>query len=76
MISKELLGLLDLSGAQILYTHETTKVVVICRDQYLILVAFQVVVPCYKYFNNTQKLTIIDFVLYFHWNHFSQKEHY
>ena len=53
MIPKEFLGLGDLSGAQILYIHEVTKIVVIYEDKYLMLVIFQIVTPCLKGFDNS-----------------------
>ena len=40
MVSKELLGLVDLSGAQILCIHEMTKVVIIREDKHLVFAAF------------------------------------
>ena len=42
----------------------------------LMFAAFQVVAPCLKGFDDSQKLTIMGLVLYFRWNHFPQKECY
>ena len=39
MVSKELLGLADLSGAQALRIHETTEVIMLRKDENLMLVA-------------------------------------
>ena len=40
MVSKELLGPTDLSGAQNLCIYKTIEVVVVCEDENLMLVAF------------------------------------
>ena len=53
MVSRELLGLTDLSGAQTLCIHETTEVIVICEDENLMLGAFQVMAPCLKDFDDS-----------------------
>ena len=53
MVSGELLGPADLSGAQTLRTYEATKVVVVCEDKYLVLATFQIVMPCLKGFENS-----------------------
>ena len=76
MVLKEFLGLTNLSEAQILYIHEITKVVVICEDKHLVFIAFQVVALCFKSFDNSQKLTIIDFVLSLYKNQFFRKKSY
>ena len=53
MVSGELLGLADLSGAQTLRIHEATKVVVVCEDEHLVLATFQIVTPCLKGFDDS-----------------------
>ena len=45
MVSRELLGQADLSEAQVLYIHETIEVIVVRKDENLMLAAFQVVPP-------------------------------
>ena len=40
MVLKEFLGLINLSKAQIFYIYKATKVVVVCEDKHLVLVAF------------------------------------
>ena len=52
MVLRELLGQADLSGAQALCIHETTEVIVVRKDNNLILTAFQVVAPSLECFNN------------------------
>ena len=53
MVSRELLGLADLSEAQIFCIYKTTKIVVIYKDKQHVLVTFQVVVPCLESFGNS-----------------------
>ena len=53
MISKELLGPINLLKAQTFCIHEMTKVIVIYKDENLILAAFQVMMPCFEGFDNS-----------------------
>ena len=76
MVSEELLGLADLFEAQTLCIYETTKVIMVRKDENLMLSAFQIVTPHLKGFNNSQKFTVVGLVSYFRWNHFPQKEGY
>ena len=76
MVLKELLGPADLSGAQTLCIHETTEVIVVCKDENLMLTAFQIVTPRLEDFDNSQKLTIVGLVSSFRRNYFSRKEGY
>ena len=71
MVSGELLGLADLSGAQALYIHEAIKVVVVCEDEHFLLTAFQIVTPYFKGFDNSQKLAVMGLVLSLCRNYFS-----
>ena len=48
----------------------------VCKDENLMLAAFQLVTPCLEGFDNSQKLTVMGLVLCFRWNHFPQKEGY
>ena len=52
MVSRELLGPADLSRAQVFHIHETTEVIVVHKDENLILTAFQVVAPSLECFND------------------------
>ena len=52
MVLRELLGPVDLSGAQALRIYETTEVIVVRKDENLMLAAFQVVVPSLEWLNN------------------------
>ena len=70
MVSRELLGLADLSGAQALCMHKMTEIIVFSKDKNLMLVALQVVVLSLECFNNSQKLIIVGLISYFRWNHF------
>ena len=76
MVLRELLGPANLSGVQALCIHETTEVIVVCKDENLMLATFQVVIPRLEGFNNSQKLTVVGLLLCFCWNHFPQKEGY
>ena len=40
MVSKEFLGLTDLSEAQTLYIHKITEIIVVGKDENLMLVIF------------------------------------
>ena len=52
IVSRELLGSADLSGAQVLRIHETTKVIVARKDENLMFAAFQVMAPSLECFND------------------------
>ena len=52
MVLRELLGLADLSKAQILLIHETTEIIMVYKDKNLMFVTFQVVVPSLECLNN------------------------
>ena len=52
MVLREFLGPAALSGAQALYIHETTEVIVVRKDENLIFAAFQIVAPSLECFNN------------------------
>ena len=65
MVSRELLGPADLSGAQAFRIHETTEVIMVCKDENLMLAAFQIVTPRLEGFDNSKKLTVVGLVLCF-----------
>lgn len=52
MVSEELLNSANLSGAQALYVHEPTKVVVVGQHKGFVLTGFEIVTPGLKGFNN------------------------
>ena len=52
VVSRELLGPMDLSGAQALCIHRTTEVIVIRKNENLMLAAFKVVAPSFECFND------------------------
>ena len=70
MVSGELLGPADLSRAQTLCIYETTEVIMVRKDENLMLAAFQIVTPRLEDFDNSQKLTVVGLVSCFCWNHF------
>ena len=76
MVSKELLGPANLSGAQAFCIHEMTEVIMVRKDENLMLAAFQIVTPRLEGFDNGQKLTVVGLVSCFRWNHFPRKKRY
>ena len=52
VITRELLGPTDLSGAQALRIHESTKVILVREDEDLMLAAFQVIAPSLECLND------------------------
>ena len=76
VITRELLGPTDLSGAQALCIHETTEVIMVRKDKNLMLAAFQIVTPRLEGFDNSQKLTVVGLVSCLYRNHFPRKERY
>ena len=76
MVLGELLGSADLSGAQTLCIHETTEVIIVRKDENIMLAIFQIVTPYLESFNNNQKLTVVSLISFFCWNHFPQKKGY
>ena len=52
MVLRELLSPADLFGAQALYIYEMTEVIVVRKDEDLMLAAFQIVALSLECFNN------------------------
>ena len=76
IVSKELLGSADLSGAQTLCIHETTEVIMIRKDENLMLATFQIVTPRLKGLDNSQKLAVMGLIPSLCRNHFPGKKGY
>ena len=76
MVSRELLGLANLSGAQTFYIHKTTEVIIVGKDKNFMLATFQIVTLRLKDLNNSQKLTVIDLIPSLYKNHFHRREGY
>ena len=76
MVSGELLGPADLSGAQTLRIHKTIEVIIVRKDKNLMLTAFQIVTLCLECFDDSQKLTVVDLVSSLGRNYFPKKEGY
>ena len=76
MVSRELLGPADLSGAQALRIYETTEVIMVCKDENLMLATFQIVTPRLEGFDDSQKLTVVGLISCLCRNHFPRKEGY
>ena len=76
MVSRELLGPADLSRAQALHIHETMEIIVVCKDENLMLATFQIVTPRLESVDNSQKLTVVGLIPSLCRNHFPTKEDY
>ena len=76
MIARELLGVINLSGAQAFHIHEVTKVVVVCEDENLVFAIFWIVPSCLKDFDDSQKLTVVGLVPSFRKNDLPKKKDY
>ena len=48
----------------------------VTKNKNFVFAAFKIVVPSFEGYNNSQKLTIVSFVLSFGHNYFSQKMDY
>ena len=53
MVLEELLGPVDLSGAQTFCVHEVTKIVMVYENKHLVLVTFQIVMLCLEGFDDS-----------------------
>ena len=76
MITRKLLGPTDLSGAQAFRIYETTEIIVVLKDENLMLATFQKVAPRLESLNNSQKLTVVGLISSLCRNHFLRKESY
>ena len=59
VVLRELLGLVDLTKAQVFYIHKLTEIIMISKAKNLVFAVFQVVLPSLKGLNNDQELWII-----------------
>lgn len=76
MVLKQLLSQLNVSGTQNFSCHKLTKTIVINENNIFVFVAFKIMVPSFKGFNNSQELLILHFILGFSQNHlFRKKSH-
>lgn len=76
IVSREFLGLLNLSGAQVLYIHEPTEVVIVREHKNFMLTTFKIMPSGFQSFNNGQKLSIIGFVSSLSHNHLPREISY
>ncbi len=76
VISRELLGPVNLTRAQAFCIYESTEVIIVSKDEDLVFAAFQVVAPSLKSFNNSHELLIVDFVLSLSGDHLSKEKGY
>ncbi len=76
VISRELLGLADLTRAQVFYIYELAKVIMVSKNKELILATFPVVALSLKCFKNSQELLIVGFVPSLSGDHLLRKKNY
>ena len=76
MVSREFLGLADLFRAQAFCIHETMKIIVVRKDENLILATIQIVTPRFEGLDNSQKLNIVGLIPSLYRNHFPGKKGY
>lgn len=76
IVSRELLSIADLTGAQALHIHELTKVVMVNKNEDFVLAAFSIVVSSRKGLTNSQYLLIVSLVLSFSRNHLFGEKSY
>lgn len=74
VVLSELLGPTNLPRAEPLSIYKSMQVNVVSKNENLIFIAFSVVTPCFKSFNNSQKLMIVSFVTSFAKNHFLKEK--
>ena len=53
IVLRELLGQMNLSGAQTFYIHKTTVVIMVYEDKNLMLAAYKVIALCLENFDNS-----------------------
>ena len=76
IVPEELLGPTDLFRAETLYIHKVAKVVVIGKHKNFVFATFWIMKQYFEYFNNCQKLTVVNLISSFGYNHFSQEIYY
>ena len=74
MILKKLLGPADLTRAQVLHIYKLTEVIIVNKEENLILAVFQLVIPSLKDFNNSRELLIVNLVASFDGDYFLKKK--
>ncbi len=52
VVLREFLGLADLTRAKIFHIHKLTEVVLVSKDEDLVFIALQIVVPSFESLNN------------------------
>lgn len=67
---------LILTRTKTLCIYKTIKVVIVDEDKDLVFTTFLVVPSSFESFNNSQKLTVMSFVLNLYKNHFFRKVGY
>ncbi len=76
VVSRELLGLADLTRAYVFHIHELIEVVIVNKDKDLIFIILQVVAPSLKSLNNGWKFLIMSLILHLYKKYFLRKKGY
>lgn len=76
VISREFLGLADLTRTQALHIHKLMEVVVVGKNKDLIFATLQIVAPSFKDFNNSPELLIVSLIPSLGGDHFSREKSY
>ncbi len=76
VVSRDLLGPMKLTKAQVFHIYESTEVVIVSKDEDFIFTAFEVVAPSLKSFNNGYELLIMSLILSLCKDHFLREKGY
>ena len=76
MILKELLSPTDLLGAEIFWIYEMTEIIVVYKEENLMLATFQIVALSFEYFNDGKKLIVVGLISSLCRNYFPRKKRY
>ncbi len=74
IVSRELLGLVDLTRVQAFYIYQSTEVVIVINDKNLVFATLQVMAPSLESLNDGWELLIVNLILNFCKDHFLRKK--
>lgn len=60
--------------SQVFCIHKSIEIIIINEDKNLVFAALQVVTPSLKSFNNSQKLLIVNFIVFVNKDHLLRKK--
>lgn len=73
IISKKLLSQINPAKAYTFFIYKKREIIMIDEYKNIIFTIFQIMLPYFYNFNNSQKFTIMSLITYFGCNHFLQK---